>query len=204
MLDRAPPGGKQTLWGLPMLCIARSSLGHSKFRAHRDFCRRHREPLWEVEMRLGNPTGWTCGIVMRRAALILGLAAVMALGFSAQVPAQGTAIPSVFDGEYTGTATPSNSSQGSGCEVIINPIMTIAGPQVTINTFWAGRPQHTYSGIVDPSGRVSASTQWQKREASNNIIPIYSKGLFRCFRCDRHFVGKGCRIGRHDPMNGVT
>jgi hypothetical protein len=33
---------------------------------------------------------------------------------------------------------------------------------------------------------------------------INHEGLFRCFRCDRHFVGKGCRIGRHDPMNGVT
>jgi hypothetical protein len=118
-------------------------------------------------MALGNSLGWSCRVAMRGGVLILGFATVMALGTGASVSAQEAAASAVFDGEYTGTATP-NNGPFANCMYIMNPIMTIAAPQVTIHTYRDGHPYPLiyskkvvpfYSGTVDPSGKVSASMQ---------------------------------------------
>jgi hypothetical protein len=110
------------------------------------------------------------------------LAAVMALGTGASVSAQGAAASAVLDGEYTGTATP-NAGLFANCVYIINPIMTIAAPQVTIHTYRDGQPYPLiysktvvpfYSGTVDQSGRVSASMQAEYR-APRGIMAVYWK-----------------------------
>jgi hypothetical protein len=44
-------------------------------------------------MTSGNSSGWSCRVAMRGGALILGLAAVMALGTGASVSAQGRRHP---------------------------------------------------------------------------------------------------------------
>jgi hypothetical protein len=107
-------------------------------------------------MTSGNPAGWPYRIAMRGGALILGFAAVMALGFGVQVRAQGAAAPTAFDGEYTG---PTTSPMGCPGSETMNLKMTIAAGRVTIiNTaFPNGAAEATYSGTVDPSGTISVS-----------------------------------------------
>ena len=81
-------------------------------------------------MTSGNSLGWSRRVAMREGALILGFAAVMALGTGASVSAHEAA-SAMFDGEYTGTATP-NNGPFANCLYLMNPIMTIEAPQVTI------------------------------------------------------------------------
>jgi hypothetical protein len=125
-------------------------------------------------MTSGNPADWPCGIAMRGGALILGFAAAMALGFNAQVPAQGTTIPSVFDGEYTGTATPTTAHGGPLCDTA-NVKMTIAAGRVTIYAvFSTGQlaPVYSGSGTVDPAGKVSASVYLERGARGNLYITL--------------------------------
>jgi hypothetical protein len=111
--------------------------------------------LWEVEMTSGNRAGWPCRIAMRGGALILGFAAVMALGSGVQVSAQGAAAPTAFDGDYTGTPT---DPVGCPHSETMNLKMTIAAGRATIHSVAPnGAPWATFSGTVDPSGTVSAS-----------------------------------------------
>jgi hypothetical protein len=116
-------------------------------------------------MTSGHSLGWSCRVAMCGGALILGFAAVMALGTGASVSAQGAAASAVLDGEYTGTATP-NAGLFANCLYVMNPIMTIAAPQVTIHIYRDGQPFPRsktvvpfYSGTIGPSGKVSASMQ---------------------------------------------
>jgi hypothetical protein len=136
--------------------------------------------LREVEMTSGNSFGWFCRVAMRGGALILGFTAVMALGTGASVSAQEAAASAVFDGEYTGTATP-NNTPFANCVYFMNPIMTIATPQVTIHTYRDGHPYPLiysktvvpfYSGTVDPSGKVSASMQ-AEYTGGRRIMEVY-------------------------------
>jgi hypothetical protein len=46
----------------------------------------------------------------------------------------------VFDGEYTGTATP-NAGLFANCLYVMNAIMTIAAAQVTIHTYRDEHPK---------------------------------------------------------------
>jgi DNA-binding winged helix-turn-helix (wHTH) protein/TolB-like protein len=76
---------------------------------------------------------------------------------------QGAAASAMFDGEYTGT-----TSQVAGCNRSETGTlkMTIAAGRVTIYTLdasWPPRP--TYSGTVDASGKVWASTYLNVAEA---------------------------------------
>jgi len=133
-------------------------------------------------MTSGNWFGWSCRVAMCGGALVLGFVAVMALGSGASVSAQGAAASAVFDGEYTGTATP-NHGLFANCLYLMNPIMTIAGPQVTIHTYRDGNPYPLiysrkvvpfYSGTVDASGRVSASMQ-AEYSGGHGIMDVYWK-----------------------------
>jgi len=134
-------------------------------------------------MTSGNSHGWSCRMAMRGGARILGFATVMALGTGASVSAQGAAASAVFDGEYTGTATP-NNGPFANCLYFMNPIMTIAAPQVTIHTYRDGHPYPLiysrkvvppfYSGTVDPSGSISASMQ-AEYTGGRGIMEVYWK-----------------------------
>ena len=131
-------------------------------------------------MTSGNSLGWSCRVAMCGGALILGFAAVMALGTGALVSAQEAAASAVLDGEYTGTATP-NNGLFANCLYLMSPIMTIEAPQVTIHTYRDGHPYPliysrkvvpSYSGTVDSSGRVSASMQ-AEYSGGHGIMDVY-------------------------------
>ena len=129
----------------------------------------------------GNSLDWSCRVAMRRGALILGFATVTVLGTGASVWAQRAEASAVFDGEYTGTATTPNQGPFPNCFYNMYSIMTIAAPQATIYTYRDGHPYPLlysktvvpfYSGTVDPSGGVSASTQAEYR-SYQGIINVY-------------------------------
>ena len=133
-------------------------------------------------MTSGNSLGWSRRVAMREGALILGFAAVMALGTGASVSAHEAA-SAMFDGEYTGTATP-NNGPFANCLYLMNPIMTIEAPQVTIRIYRDGHLYPLiysktvvpfYSGTVDPSGRVSASMQSEYIAGRDSAMDVYWK-----------------------------
>jgi hypothetical protein len=130
-------------------------------------------------MALGNSLGWSCRVAMRGGVLILGFATVMALGTGASVSAQEAAASAAFDGEYTGTATP-NNGPFANCLYLMNSMMTIAAPQVTIHTYRDGHPDPRkvvpfYSGTVDPSGRISASMRTEYTAGRDSPNEVYWK-----------------------------
>ena len=132
-------------------------------------------------MTSGNSLGWSCRVAMCGGALMLGFAVVMALGTGGSVSAQEAAASSVLDGEYTGTATP-NNGPFANCLYLMNPIMTIEAPQVTIHIYRDGHPFPLiysktvvpfYSGTIDPSGRVSASMQSEYTAGRDSATDVY-------------------------------
>ncbi|HJU17691.1 MAG TPA: hypothetical protein VJ770_14640 [Stellaceae bacterium] len=128
-------------------------------------------------MTLGNRAGWSGRAAMRGGALILGLAAVMTLGSGAPASAQGATAIAMFDGEYTGTATPKDYTHMDVCTFFLTYIMMVRAPQVNIRNFLAGRPFHSYSGTVDPFGRMSASSQFQDRNWDDKHFILVSLTL---------------------------
>jgi hypothetical protein len=120
-----------------------------------------------------------------RLILIQGLAAIVAVGIGlASAWAQGT--PAAFDGAYAGTAT-SSGGRGLRCAGDRSLQMTIAASRATIRTVEAnGNPGPTFSGAVDSSGKVSATTQNQSGRYLNFAASIQGQnatGTIDSLRC---------------------
>jgi hypothetical protein len=170
------PGSDVTAFG--PWSLLRSSLLTVGIECGRRFASRKTTILWEAGMISGNLTVRSFGAELRRNPVILGFAAAMVIGFGALAMAQPAAGSATFDGEYAGRATPgyAASRYASLCNFILDSLMTIAALRVTVRSFRAGQPLHTYSGTVDPSGRVSASARWQYT-ASDFVLMIDDSSL---------------------------
>jgi hypothetical protein len=156
--------------------------------AHKPRSKRMSKTLPAAADHRGDQKGTAAGAVGRvRPILIGGLAAIVAVGIGlASAWAQGTA--AAFDGAYAGTATATSSGgRGHVCPGDSSLQMTIAASRATIRTVEAnGKPGPSFSGAIDPSGKVSATAQdetWRYLNFAGSIQGQNGAGTIDGVRC---------------------